>query len=133
LLNNKYDQEVERLMNEEGMTHAEAMAKVGGKKAPKKSKPAEGSEEEEAAETPDEEDAEGADEDSDDKEMDETISLPEGILPAVPIGKEVDITICGKVTGKSGGMIQIETRRMNCSVNEPMPEPKSPSAVEAPR
>lgn len=88
------DKEIERMMNEDGMTHAEAEAAYR-KKAKNMKEP---------------------------KESMGGVALPASLLPDVPTGKEVDVSICGTVTGKSNGMVNIKTRRFSVNVMEPMPE-----------
>jgi hypothetical protein len=130
LLNSKYDREIERLMGEEGLTHAEAMAKVAGSKK-SKAKPPEGSAEEEDAETPEEESAED-DEGEGDSEDANTIDLPAALVPGAAVGKEVDISVTGIVKSKGNGTVCIELSRTSGSSREPY-KPSTGNAPEVAR
>jgi hypothetical protein len=122
MLMNKADAAVEKLMNEQGLSHAEAISQVRGKKKSKAPAPAEGSAAEEAGESPDEEDSE-------DESM-ETVDLPAALVPGASVGKEVDISVTGIVKSKSNGMVSVELSRTSGSSRDPMPAPK---AVDYPR
>lgn len=123
MLTNKTDAQIEKLMNEEGLSHSEALDELKKrKKTPAKTAPAEGSAEEEASESADVEKAE------------ETMTLPADLLPNVSVGKEVDLSIHGTVSSKSDGTIQIKTTSVNVGMREPYkPEGNTKGSPEVAR
>jgi hypothetical protein len=128
MLMNKSDAAIEKLMNEQGLSHGEAIAQARGKKKAKA--PAEGSAAEEASESPEEEAAEDSAGAGDAQDM-ETVDLPAALCPGASIGKEVDISVTGIVKSKSNGMVSVELSRTSGSSRTPM-KTDNPS-VEYPR
>lgn len=127
---NKSDAAIEKLMNEQGLSHAEAMAQMRTKKKPKA--PAEGSAAEESSESPEEEASED-DAGAGDASDSELVDLPAALAPGASIGKEIDISVTGIVKSKSNGMVSVQVSRTSGSSREPMKDSSINSPASYPR